>query len=156
MSCKAKWRNGSCTVYAAPVFLGLIPLSRGAISVFWLSPKFPVVYTSFAKPRGSLRWITLEMPVWQGCKYTTAVWPRWHHNSGDRKQNAPASACLRFSPSLCSSLCKHLLIDENQSQLVALLTRASHSSVVLMSSLLAGETQAGAITAQDEAYLPRK
>lgn len=47
-------------------------------------------------------------------------------------------------------------MDRNQSQLVALLTRASHSSVVLMSSSLAGEMQTGAITAQDEAYLPRK
>lgn len=41
-------------------------------------------------------------------------------------------------PSLYSSLYKHLLIDRNLSQLVALLTCASHSSLVLMSSTLAG------------------
>lgn len=57
---------------------------------------------------------------------------------------------------LYSSLCKRLLMDRNQSQPVALLTRASHSSAVLMSSSLAGEMQTGAITAQDEAYFPRK
>lgn len=95
------------TVYAAPVFLGLIPLSRGAISVFWLCPKFPVVYASFAKPHGSLWRITSVMPVWQGCKLPSG--PGDITTAGGTKKNASASACLHFPPSLCPSLCKHLL-----------------------------------------------
>lgn len=59
-------------------------------------------------------------------------------------------------PCFCSSLCKRLLTDRNLLELLALLTRASHSSPVLVSSLLAGEMEIGAIKAQDEAYLPRR
>lgn len=72
-----------------------------------------------------------------------------------RKQNASMLFALIF-PSLYSSLFKHLLIDKNLSQLVALLTCASYSSLVLMSSLFAGKMETSAITAQDEAYLLRK
>lgn len=54
-------------------FLGLILLSGVAISVFGLSPKFPVVYASVAKSRGSsLSRIIFAMLVWQGCRYTAA------------------------------------------------------------------------------------
>lgn len=95
------------------------------------------------------------MPVWQGFKYTTASWPRSNHNS--RVENKMPLRLFAFiSSSLYSSLYKHLLIDRNLSELVALLTCASHSSLVLMSSLLAGEMEIGAITAQDAAYLPRE
>lgn len=70
-------------------FLGLILLSGVAISVFWPSPRFPVVYASVAKPRGSsLSWI-FAMLVWQGCRYIPPLppWSRSHHGRG-RKHNA--------------------------------------------------------------------
>lgn len=48
-----------------------------------------------------------------------------------------------FLPSPSSSLCKHLLVDGNQSQLLAL-TCVFHFSVAFMSALLPGEMQSGA------------
>ncbi len=70
------------------------------------------------------------MPVWQGCKYTSASWPRSDHNSGVENK-MPLRLFAFIFPSLYSSLCKHLLIDRNLSELVALLTCASHSSLEL-------------------------
>lgn len=91
------------------------------------------------------------MLVWQRCRYTAApATVQATAQRGGRKHNALLSLCLKifgffffFLPSPSSSLCEHLLVDGNQSQLLAL-TVVFHFSVAFTSALLPGEMQSGA------------